>query len=89
MEIYARRRAELLRELDGLRVEVDADKRIGHLILDRAPLNIVSYGARAQINAIFEEFGLDDDVGTVVVRGANGVFTAGGDVRGHCQTNAS
>ena len=82
MEKYAQRRADVLKELDGLRVEVDAEKRIGWLILDRPPLNIVSYKARAQINAILEEFGMDEDVGVVVVRGAGGIYTSGGDVRG-------
>jgi 2-oxoglutaroyl-CoA hydrolase len=82
MEKYALRRAEVLKELDGLRVEIDAERRIGWLILDRPPLNIVSYRARSQISAIMEEFGKDDDVGIVVVRGANGVYTSGGDVRG-------
>jgi 2-oxoglutaroyl-CoA hydrolase len=82
MEKYAKRRASLLEELDGLRVEIDAEKRIAYLILDRPPLNIVSYTARSQINALFDEFGRDDDVGVVVVRGANGVYTSGGDVRG-------
>ncbi len=43
---YAEQRAEILRELDGLRVEVDAERKIGYLILDRTPLNIVSYKAR-------------------------------------------
>lgn len=78
---YADRRAEVLRELDGLRVEVDADKRIGYLILDRAPLNIVSYTGRSQIRAIIEEMDRDDDVGVICIRGANGVFTSGGDVK--------
>ena len=39
---YAERRAERLRDLDGVRAEIDPDKRIGHVILDRPPLNIVS-----------------------------------------------
>jgi len=79
---YAKQRAELLSELDGLRVEVDAGRRIATLILDRPPLNIVSYKARSQIAALFEEMGRDPDVGVIVVRGANGVYTSGGDVRG-------
>ena len=78
---YAERRAEVLRELDGLRVEVDAEHKIGYLILDRPPLNIVSYKARSQIRAIIEAFDEDDDVGVVVIKGANGVFTSGGDVK--------
>ena len=79
---YSQQRAELLSELDGLRVEIDGDRRIATLILDRPPLNIVSYKARSQIAALFEEMGRDPDVGVIVVRGANGVFTSGGDVRG-------
>ena len=78
---YAERRAEVLRELDGLRVEVDAEHKIGYLILDRPPLNIVSYKARSQIRAIIEAFDEDDDVGVVVIKGANGMFTSGGDVK--------
>lgn len=78
---YAEQRASLLRDLDGLRYEVDTENRIGWLILDRAPLNIVSYRGRQQINAIMEAFSEDDDVRVVVIRGANGVYTSGGDVK--------
>ena len=78
---YADARAALLRDLDGLRVEVDPEKRIGYLILDKPPLNIVSYTARSQIAAIVEEMDRDDDVGVICIRGANGVFTSGGDVK--------
>ncbi|HJM51839.1 MAG TPA: enoyl-CoA hydratase/isomerase family protein [Alphaproteobacteria bacterium] len=78
---YAKQRSEILRELDGLRVEVDAERKIGFLILDRPPLNVVSFKGRAQIRAIIEAFDEDDDVGVVVIRGANGVFSSGGDVK--------
>ena len=78
---YSGQRAEILKELDGLRVEVDADKKIGYLILDREPLNVVSYKGRHQIRAIIEAFEEDSDVGVVVIKGANGVFSSGGDVK--------
>ena len=78
---YADMRAAILRDLDGLRYEVDARKQIGWLILDRAPLNIVSYRGRSQINAIIEAFGQDPEVRVVVIRGANGTYTSGGDVK--------
>ena len=82
MEVnYADRRGQILRKLDGLRVELDAEKRIGYLILDRKPLNIVSYTGRAQICSLIEAFDEDDDVGVIVIRGANGVFSSGGDVK--------
>lgn len=82
MTKYAKQRGELLAELDGMRLEHDAAKRTATLILDRPPLNIVSYKARSQIGALFEELGRDPEVGVIVVRGANGVYTSGGDVRG-------
>jgi 2-oxoglutaroyl-CoA hydrolase len=78
---YADLRAALLRDLDGLRYEVDDKKKIGWLILDRPPLNVVSYRGRSQINAILEAFGQDPDVRVVVIRGANGTYTSGGDVK--------
>ena len=67
---YAEKRGALLRELDGLRVEIDADKKIGYLILDRPPLNIVSYNARFQIRALIEAMDEDDDVGVIYVYGS-------------------
>ncbi|MBS0337247.1 MAG: enoyl-CoA hydratase/isomerase family protein, partial [Proteobacteria bacterium] len=82
MTKYAKQRGDLIAELDGMRLEVDAAKKVATLILDRPPLNIVSYKARSQICALFEELGRDPDVGVIVVRGANGVYTSGGDVRG-------
>jgi enoyl-CoA hydratase/carnithine racemase len=78
---YADMRAAILRDLDGLRYEVDAQKQIGWLVLDRPPLNIVSYRGRSQINAIMEAFGQDPEVRVVVIRGANGTYTSGGDVK--------
>jgi 2-oxoglutaroyl-CoA hydrolase len=78
---YADMRAGILRGLDGLRYEVDAERRIGRLILDRPPLNVVSYRGRSQIAAIIEAFAQDPDVRVIVIRGANGVYSSGGDVK--------
>jgi 2-oxoglutaroyl-CoA hydrolase len=78
---YAEQRAAILRNLDGLAYEVDSQKRVGYLWLDRPPLNLVSYRGRSQINAIFECFGQDPDVRVVVIRGKGGVYTSGGDVK--------
>jgi len=78
---YAERRASILKDLDGLAYEVDARKGVGTLWLDRPPLNIISYIGRRQICAILEEFGRDSDVRVVVIRGRNGIYTSGGDVK--------
>src|SRR5215467_10709693 len=59
-----------------------ADMRAALLrVLDRPPLNVVSYRGRSQINAIIDAFGQDPDVRVVVIRGANGIYTSGGDVK--------
>jgi 2-oxoglutaroyl-CoA hydrolase len=78
---YAAQRASVLKDLDGLRYDVDVARRVGTLWLDRPPLNVVSYRGRSQINAIMEAFGQDQDVRVVVIRGNNGVYTSGGDVK--------
>ena len=78
---YAEMRCAVLRELDGLRYDVDAALNIGWLTLDRPPLNVISYRGRSQIAAIVEAFGQDPDVRVVVIRGANGVYSSGGDVK--------
>jgi 2-oxoglutaroyl-CoA hydrolase len=78
---YAQERAAILKNLDGLHYEVDAARKVGFLWLDRPPLNVVSYQGRKQINAIMEAFGQDPDVRVAVIRGKNGVYTSGGDVK--------
>src|SRR5437763_6575547 len=78
---YAKERAAVLKELDGLQYEVDEKRKLGFLWLDRPPLNVVSYRGRKQINAIMEGFGTDSDVRVVVIRGKNGIYTSGGDVK--------
>src|SRR5256884_4390961 len=78
---YAESRAAILRNLDGVHYEVDPKRKVGFLWLDRPPLNVVSYRGRSQIAAIIERFGTDADVRVVVIRGKNGVYTSGGDVK--------
>jgi len=78
---YAHQRAAILRNLDGVHYEVHAKKKVGFLWLDRPPLNVVSYRGRSQIAAILEAFSHDRDVRVVVIRGKNGVYTSGGDVK--------
>ena len=78
---YAAQRAAVLKDLDGLAYEVDVARKVGHLWLDRPPLNVVSYRGRSQIAAIMEAFGQDPDVRVVIIRGRNGIYTSGGDVK--------
>jgi 2-oxoglutaroyl-CoA hydrolase len=69
-------------ELDGLRWEKDASTRAGYLIFDRPPMNVVSFQARAQIAAIITAMDEDPDIRVIVIRGANGVYSSGGDIAG-------
>ena len=81
-ENYAKQRSDLLADLDGLRVEKDAVKRVGTLILDRSPMNIIHFKSRAQIRALIEAMDTDPEIRVIVIRGANGVFSSGGDIAG-------
>jgi 2-oxoglutaroyl-CoA hydrolase len=79
---YAEKRGELLKNLDGLRCEKDTQAKIGYVILDRPPVNVISYDGRRQIAALLTELDADPDVRVIVIRGANGAYCAGGDIRG-------
>ncbi|PPR11769.1 MAG: 2,3-dehydroadipyl-CoA hydratase [Alphaproteobacteria bacterium MarineAlpha11_Bin1] len=81
-DIYAQERAKLLENIDGLHVEKDKEKRVGTLILDRPPMNIIHFRNRAQISALIEAMDNDPDIRVIVIRGANGVFSSGGDIAG-------
>ena len=66
---------------DGFRVERDG--AVATITLDvPGKLNRVSMAARDQLSALFAELDADDGVRFVVLTGAGGQFTAGGDIAG-------
>ena len=68
-------------ELDGFRVERDG--QVATITLDvPGKLNRVSMAARDQLSAVFTELDGDEDIRFVVLTGAGGQFTAGGDIAG-------
>ena len=70
-------------EYDGFRVEHDAARAVATVTLDvPGKLNRVSMAARDQLSAVFAELDGDDGVRFVVLAGAGGAFTAGGDIAG-------
>jgi 2-oxoglutaroyl-CoA hydrolase len=70
-------------EHDGFRVERDPALAVATITLDvPGKLNRVSMAARGQLAAVFEELDGDDAVRFVVLEGAGGAFTAGGDIPG-------
>jgi 2-oxoglutaroyl-CoA hydrolase len=74
---------------DGFTIERDADRATATVTLDVAgKFNRVSMTARDQLRAAFEELDRDDAVRFVVLTGAGGAFTAGGDIPGFLERSA-
>jgi 2-oxoglutaroyl-CoA hydrolase len=66
---------------EGFRVERGSP--VATITLDvPGRMNRVAYAARAQLAEVFEELGADESVRVVVLGGAGGNFTAGGDIAG-------
>jgi 2-oxoglutaroyl-CoA hydrolase len=70
-------------EHDGFRVEKDGARSVATITLDvPGKFNRVSMGARDELSQVFAELDRDDGVRFVVLTGAGGQFTAGGDIAG-------
>jgi 2-oxoglutaroyl-CoA hydrolase len=68
-------------EYDGFRLEHRDD--VAWITLDvPGKLNRVSMLARDQLRGVFEELDENDEIAFVVLTGAGGAFTAGGDIAG-------
>ena len=70
------------KDLDGLRWEKDTKARAGYLIFDQPPMNVITFKARAQIAAIIAAMDDDPEIRVIVIRGANGLYSSGGDIAG-------
>jgi 2-oxoglutaroyl-CoA hydrolase len=72
-----------MNEYDGFRVERDDARGVATITLDvPGKLNRVALGARPELAGVFDELGGDEAVRVVVMTGAGGTFTAGGDIAG-------
>jgi 2-oxoglutaroyl-CoA hydrolase len=69
-------------DLEGLRWEKDDSKKAGYLIFDRPPMNTISFKGRSQIAAVIQAMDDDPDIRVIVIRGANGLYSSGGDIAG-------
>jgi 2-oxoglutaroyl-CoA hydrolase len=68
---------------DGFRVERELERATATITLDvPGKLNRVSMLGRDQLAQAFDELDADEDVRFVVLTGAGGAFTAGGDIAG-------
>jgi 2-oxoglutaroyl-CoA hydrolase len=71
---------------DGFRVERDGD--VARITLDvPGKFNRVSMVAREQLREVFEEQDADEAIRFVVLAGAGGAFTAGGDIAGFLEAS--
>jgi 2-oxoglutaroyl-CoA hydrolase len=68
--------------LDGLRYEKDEAAKPAYVIFDRPPMNVISYPARAQIAKLIAAMDEDDDIRIIVIRGAHGPYSSGGNIAG-------
>jgi 2-oxoglutaroyl-CoA hydrolase len=68
--------------LDGFRVEVDPTRERADIILDRAPLNIISMPQRDQFRQVFEALDHDAAVRVIVLRSTGENFSSGGLIPG-------
>jgi 2-oxoglutaroyl-CoA hydrolase len=86
MSTYAFKTPQLT-ELDGFRVELNADKERADIVFDRPPLNIVSMLQRDQLNAVFAALDEDPQVRVIVLRSAGENFSSGGKITGFMEAS--
>lgn len=86
MSTYAFKNPQL-NELDGFRVELNADKERADIVFDRPPLNIVSMLQRDQLNAVFAALDDDPQVRVIVLRSAGENFSSGGKITGFMEAS--
>ncbi len=77
----------LLENLDGFRVEVDAARERGDIVLARPPLNVITMPQRDQLRSAFEALDLDERVRVIVLRAEGEHFSSGGNIAGFMEAS--
>ena len=76
-------------DLEAMRLEMDSDRGVARLTLDRpGKLNVVSMLQRDHLARAFETLERDGRARIVVISGAGEVFTSGGDIAGFMRSSA-
>lgn len=65
----------------AVRLDVDPATRVGSIVLDRAPLNVLDLAAWRELQTAVTAAGERDEVRALVVRGGSRAFAAGADIR--------
>ena len=55
-----------INNLDGFKLNIDRQKKVAQIVLDRPPLNIVTMNQREHIKYVFDKLDKDDDVRIIV-----------------------
>ena len=71
-----------INNLDGFKLNIDRQKKVAQIVLDRPPLNIVTMNQREHIKYVFEKLDKDDDVRIIVLSAEGKNFSSGGDIQG-------
>jgi len=78
---------QLLDNLDGFRVDVDADRRRADVVLSNGQFNIISMRQREQLRLVFESLDEDERVRVIVLRAEGQHFSSGGDIKGFLEAS--
>ncbi len=66
---------------DLVKLEIDKEKRVATVRLDRPPMNAISAALVADLGAVITEVAANDDVRSVVLWGGPDIFAAGADIK--------
>jgi 2-oxoglutaroyl-CoA hydrolase len=78
---------DLLENLDGFRVEVDAERQRADIVLSNGQFNIISMQQREQLRLVFEALDEDERVRVIVLRAEGQHFSSGGDIKGFLEAS--
>jgi 2-oxoglutaroyl-CoA hydrolase len=78
---------DLLENLDGFRVEVDAERQRADIVLSNGQFNIISMRQREQLRLVFESLDEDERVRVIVLRSDGQHFSSGGDIKGFLEAS--
>src|SRR5918993_2921946 len=76
-----------LQNLDGFRVEIDAERERADIVLARPPMNTISMAQRDQLRRVFEALDEDDRVRVIVLRAIGEHFSSGGNIKGFLEAS--
>jgi 2-oxoglutaroyl-CoA hydrolase len=74
-------------QFDGFQVEVDVSRERADIILNRAPLNVISMGQRDELRQVFEALDAHKGVRVIVLRSVGEHFSSGGDIKGFLEAS--